>query len=79
MAFAERAGYEVIGTYKETASGVRLDRAERREVLALAQRRGIDAVLVAELSRWGCSYRLVGRLGPGCQPHAGGDRLLRKR
>lgn len=26
-AFAERAGYEVVGTYKETASGVRLDRA----------------------------------------------------
>jgi putative DNA-invertase from lambdoid prophage Rac len=54
-AFAERAGYEVVGTYKETASGVRLDRAERRKVLALAQRREIDAVLVTELSRWGRS------------------------
>ena len=54
-AFAERAGYEVIGTYKETASGVKLDRAERRKVLALAQRREIDAVLVTELSRWGRS------------------------
>ena len=53
--FAERAGYEVVGTYKETASGVRLDRAERRNVLALAQRREIDAVLVTELSRWGRS------------------------
>ena len=51
-AFAERAGYEVVGTYKETASGVKLDRAERRKVLALAQRREIDAVLVTELSRW---------------------------
>ena len=50
-AFAERAGYEVVGTYKETASGVRLDRAERKRVLALAQRREIDAVLVTELSR----------------------------
>ena len=46
-AFAERAGYEVVGTYKETASGVKLDRAERRKVLAL----------VAQ----GRSYRLVGR------------------
>jgi len=55
VAFAERAGYEVVGTYKETASGVRLDRAERRKVLALAQRREIDAVLVTELSRWGRS------------------------
>ena len=53
--FAARAGYEVVGTYKETASGVRLDRAERRKVLALAQRREIDAVLVTELSRWGRS------------------------
>ena len=54
-AFAERAGYEVVGTYMETASGVRLDRAERRKVLALAQRREIDAVLVTELSGWGRS------------------------
>ncbi len=54
-ALAERAGYQVIGTYKETASGVKLDRAERRKVLALAQRREIDVVLVTELSRWGRS------------------------
>ena len=54
-AFAERAGYKVIGTYKETASGVKLDQAERRKVLAQAQRREIDAVLVTELSRWGRS------------------------
>lgn len=54
-AFAERAGYEVVGVYKETASGVRHDRAERRKVMALAQRREIDAVLVTELSRWGRS------------------------
>jgi DNA invertase Pin-like site-specific DNA recombinase len=54
-AFAARAGYEVVGTYKETASGVRLDRAERRKVMALVQRREVDAVLVTELSRWGRS------------------------
>jgi DNA invertase Pin-like site-specific DNA recombinase len=54
-AFAVRAGYEVVGTFKETASGMRLDRAERKRVLALVQRREIDAVLVAELSRWGRS------------------------
>ncbi len=54
-AFAARAGYEVVGTFKETASGVRLDRAERKRVLALVQRREIDAVLVTELSRWGRS------------------------
>jgi putative DNA-invertase from lambdoid prophage Rac len=54
-AFAERAGYTVIDTFKETASGVRLDRTERRKVMALAQGRYIDAVLVTELSRWGRS------------------------
>lgn len=45
----------MVGTYKETASGMRLDRAERKRVMALAQRREIDAVLVTELSRWGRS------------------------
>jgi DNA invertase Pin-like site-specific DNA recombinase len=44
-----------VGTYKETASGVRVDRTERQRVLALVQRREIDVVLVTELSRWGRS------------------------
>jgi DNA invertase Pin-like site-specific DNA recombinase len=55
VAFASRAGDEVVGIFKETGSGVRLDRAERKKVLALAQQRAIDAVLVTELSRWGRS------------------------
>jgi DNA invertase Pin-like site-specific DNA recombinase len=54
-AFAQRAGYAVVGIYKETGSGARIDRVERRKVIALAQRREIDAVLVTELSRWGRS------------------------
>ncbi len=54
-AFAARAGYEVVGVFKETGSGVRLDRAERRKVMALAQAQRIDVVLVTELSRWGRS------------------------
>ncbi len=45
----------MVGVFKETGSGVRLDRAERRKVMALAQARRIDAVLVTELSRWGRS------------------------
>ena len=53
--FATRAGYEVVGVFRETGSGVRADRVERRKVMALAQRREIDAVLVTELSRWGRS------------------------
>lgn len=54
-AFADRAGYEVAAIFKETGSGTKLDRAERRKVMALAQARKIDAVLVTELSRWGRS------------------------
>ncbi|MFD1626602.1 recombinase family protein [Azospirillum griseum] len=55
LAFAARAGYEVVGVFKETGSGVKLDRVERRKVMALAQARHIDVVLVTELSRWGRS------------------------
>ena len=45
----------MVGIFKETGSGARLDRAERKRVIALAQRREIDVVLVTELSRWGRS------------------------
>ena len=55
LAFAKRAGYEVVGVYKETGSGVKLDRTERQKVMALARARQIDAVLVTEFSRWGRS------------------------
>lgn len=55
IAFAGRAGYEVAAIFKETGSGTKLDRAERRKVMALAQARQIDMVLVTELSRWGRS------------------------
>jgi len=54
-AFAARAGYEVVGLLRETGAGMKADRIERRKVLALAQSRRIDAVLVTELSRWGRS------------------------
>src|SRR5215471_18468677 len=54
-AFAERAGHHVVGVYMEKTSGARNDRQERKKVMALAQSRQIDAILVAELSRWGRS------------------------
>ncbi len=67
-AFAERGGFEIIGTFKETASGARNNRRERNRVIELAQARQIDAILVTELSRWGRStqdlldtlYKLAG-------------------
>jgi putative DNA-invertase from lambdoid prophage Rac len=54
-AFAKRSGFEIIGVHKEKASGTKTDRVEREKVLALAQAREIDAILVTELSRWGRS------------------------
>jgi predicted site-specific integrase-resolvase len=54
-AFAKRAGHKIIAVFKETASGAKNDRAERKKVMALAQAREIDAILVTELSRWGRS------------------------
>ena len=65
---SKRAGYEVVGVFKETLSGICKARGkqpvERAKVMALAQRREIDAVLVAELTRWGRSTQdLMATLG----------------
>ena len=54
-AFAERGGYEVVGVFKETASGTVASRTARNQIIELAQARKIDAVVVTELSRWGRS------------------------
>ena len=53
--FAKKAGYQVVGVWKETASGIKQGRDERKKVLALAQAREIDVILVTELTRWGRS------------------------
>jgi DNA invertase Pin-like site-specific DNA recombinase len=55
LAFAERGGLEVVGIWKEVASGAKDQRPERKKVVALAQDRRIDAVLVTEMTRWGRS------------------------
>ena len=54
-AFAARAEYEVVGIWRETASGTKDQRPERKKILALAQARKIDVILVTELTRWGRS------------------------
>ncbi len=54
-AFAKKAGYKIVGVYRETASGAKDNRAERKKILDLAQARKIDIVLVTELTRWGRS------------------------
>lgn len=54
-AYAAKAGYEVVGEYTETASGMKNDRKERAKVMKLAQARKIDVILVTEMTRWGRS------------------------
>ena len=55
VAFAWRAGYEVVGIWKEVGSGVETDQSERKKVMALAQDRRIESIVVTELTRWGRS------------------------
>jgi putative DNA-invertase from lambdoid prophage Rac len=54
-AFAKKAGYKIVSVWKEIGSGAKDDRAQRKEVLALAQARKVDVILVTELTRWGRS------------------------
>lgn len=53
--YAVKAGWQIAGVWKETASGSKDGRKERQEILALAQARKIEIVLVTELTRWGRS------------------------
>jgi len=53
--YATKAGYEVVGVWKESISGTGFNRIERQKVLELAQARYIDAILVTEMTRWGRS------------------------
>ena len=46
-AFAKRAGHHIV-VYRETASGAKNDRVERKKVMALAQTRGIDATFITD-------------------------------
>lgn len=53
--YANKADFNVIGVWKETVSGMKSNRIERQKVMALAQARKIDVVLVTEMTRWGRS------------------------
>jgi putative DNA-invertase from lambdoid prophage Rac len=54
-AYAKRSNFEIVAVGKETASGSKNERVERKRVQDLARKRQIDLVLVSELSRWGRS------------------------
>lgn len=55
LEYASRAGWQIVGIWKEKASGAKEGRHERKKLLALAQSRKIDLILVTELTRWGRS------------------------
>ena len=55
LEYTQKAGYEVIGVWKETGSGTKNNHTQRKEVMGLAQARKIDGILVTELTRWGRS------------------------
>lgn len=66
--YAERAGFEIVGVFRETISGIRKAKGkqpiERKKVMVMAQDRRMDAVLVTELTRWGRSTQdLMDTLG----------------
>jgi DNA invertase Pin-like site-specific DNA recombinase len=66
--YAERAGFKIVGVFRETLSGIRKAKGkqpiERKKVMAVAQDRRMDAVLVTELTRWGRSTQdLMDTLG----------------
>ncbi len=54
-AYAQRNDFQIVGSYRETGSGVQNGRIKRKEILQMARHRKIDLVLVSELSRWGRS------------------------
>ena len=62
LQYAKKAGYEVVGVWRETASGTKKNRVERKQVMSLAQARKIDGVLVTELTRWEVSVIAAGGL-----------------
>ncbi len=52
---ASDPGFDVVGVCRETASGAKDDRAQRQKVMALAQARDVEVVLVTGPTRWGRS------------------------
>jgi putative DNA-invertase from lambdoid prophage Rac len=55
LEYTKRANFIVHAIFKETGSGGKDERIQRKKVMALAQARVIDAILVTELTRWGRS------------------------
>jgi hypothetical protein len=59
-AFARRAGHHIVTVFKETASGAKNDRVERKKVMAFAQAGEIDAIAGTSLAFADVATRLKG-------------------
>ena len=53
--YCERRGWEVMHEFQEIMTGSKDSRPQRKQVLALANRRQIDCIVVWKLDRWGRS------------------------
>jgi len=56
-AFAKFRGWKIVYEAEEYVSGASQKRPQREEILSLAQKRKIDAILVLSLDRWGRSVQ----------------------
>jgi putative DNA-invertase from lambdoid prophage Rac len=52
--YADQRGWQIVAEIKEVGSGA-LQRPKREQLLAVARRRELDAILVWRLDRWGRS------------------------
>ncbi len=55
LEYAKRGNFQIHSIFKETASDLKSNLPQRKKLMALAQDRRIDAILVTELTRWGRS------------------------
>lgn len=55
--YAEVRGWQIVCEIEEIASGVSRKRFRRDEILCMARRREVDAILVQTLDRWGRSVQ----------------------
>lgn len=53
--YCKARGWEVVHEFQETMSGSKDSRPQRKQVLALANQRQIDCIVVWKLDRWGRS------------------------
>jgi len=57
--YSARASFVVVGVWKETVSGSKNHHSERDKVMALAQSRKIDAILIILYTVWRFTFKIA--------------------